>query len=994
MSSDCTPNGGDPTAYFDEKEVRRFWRMLSNQNLAHLYQGVFSAKGGDVRAEYRKLSDVDGLVDLCRKAASEGRSVYAEMGLLDKPPATRATVADVVAVRGFWGEADVKSEGHDVEDGAETVEDVMRFLEDGMPQPPTMIIHSGGGLQWHYILYAPETIEGDVSRRGAIKRNHKRFESASQKVAKGFGVKVDSVADLARPMRIPGTFNPKRGRMARILDYDPDRKFFGRDFAEWVQVNESTRIKPRRSDSMLEEAPAPGPEAIEAAAKVIAEMMPSSDLHNFLVPLCGFLRGWTGKRLPTDDTFEVIDRAWTLAGYPRTGDRAGLWNPLTTTNRRIETGDEVAGGRSLEAIVPGLASKLASALNFDSYTTRALKLAEGLGSAREIYDHMSTFARVDATGLAKVKTVLQEKFGRSFRANDFNRAVKEVKSRRPSDGNDAERKAALLAEAYRGIPIACMGEEKYTDDVAEAMRAMREVNEEGSTPTYFNRGGALVGTVTKEDSKTEIRRYGGIGLTGTLDRTIDFKVWSKPKDSDEWYLFPIAPPVNVVNDLLVNATAEFPPLRGLSEIPVMEPDGTVFNTPGYDEVVGLIYNPPKGLDIPPVPKNPTAEDIERAKAHIADILGDFPYVDKASRTNAIAFLLTAVLRDAIPGNIPFALVDKAQAGTGGSLLAEAVANVAVGGFEAAGAPEDNEEFRKFITSQLDMGARMIVLDNLEGTIDSGVLSRLLTAEIWQDRRLGSTEIITVPNRAVVIGTGNNVGVGGDLPRRTYWIRMNAMMDKPWTRDPEMFTIKDLSSYTKENRGKIVADVLTLARAWYAAGCPEADVSPLGSFQVWARTIGGILAHAGYEDFLGNLDEFYEAQDSEADEWEFFLAAWHETFFNHPLTLETLVQTYHNRHFGDRTNGLPDGSALKEALPTFFGKTAGDQFNTNGFKRLLGQRLNSIKERRYGDDALYVTKGEADTHKKVQRWVVLKGDQKPDVPFEPKSSGYSYMDDAF
>jgi hypothetical protein len=289
---------------------------------------------------------------------------------------------------------------------------------------------------------------------------------------------------------------------------------------------------------------------------------------------------------------------------------------------------------------------------------------------------------------------------------------------------------------------------------------------------------------------------------------------------------------------------------------------------------------------------------------------------------------------------------------------------------------------------------MIVLDNLEGTIDSGVLSRLLTAEIWQDRRLGSTEIITVPNRAVVVGTGNNVGVGGDLPRRTYWIRMNAMMDKPWTRDPEMFTIKDLSSYTKENRGKIVADVLTLARAWYAAGCPEADVSPLGSFQVWARTIGGILAHAGYEDFLGNLDEFYEAQDSEADEWEFFLAAWHETFFNHPLTLETLVQTYHNRHFGDRTNGLPDGSALKEALPTFFGKTAGDQFNTNGFKRLLGQRLNSIKERRYGDDALYVTKGEADTHKKVQRWVVLKGDQKPDVPFEPKSSGYSYMDDAF
>jgi hypothetical protein len=41
---------------------------------------------------------------------------------------------------------------------------------------------------------------------------------------------------------------------------------------------------------------------------------------------------------------------------------------------------------------------------------------------------------------------------------------------------------------------------------------------------------------------------------------------------------------------------------------------------------------------------------------------------------------------------------------------------------------------------------------------------------------------------------------------------------------------------------------------------------LGSFEKWGRVIGGILDHAGVPDFLGNLAEWREESDYEAQYW--------------------------------------------------------------------------------------------------------------------------------
>lgn len=65
---------------------------------------------------------------------------------------------------------------------------------------------------------------------------------------------------------------------------------------------------------------------------------------------------------------------------------------------------------------------------------------------------------------------------------------------------------------------------------------------------------------------------------------------------------------------------------------------------------------------------------------------------------------------------------------------------------------------------------------------------------------------------------------------------------------------------RSNRGRLLSGSLTLARAWFVAGCPKPTSPIIGSFEEWCRIVGGILEFAGISGFLGNLDELYKESD--------------------------------------------------------------------------------------------------------------------------------------
>jgi hypothetical protein len=485
------------------------------------------------------------------------------------------------------------------------------------------------------------------------------------------------------------------------------------------------------------------------------------------------------------------------------------------------------------------------------------------------------------------------------------------------------------------------------DVTAEALEALEAHND---PPEVFVRAGRLVRIREDENGVPEIQIMEDSHVKGRLARVADFiRITEKGATK-------VNPPDWTVKDIQALDSWPFPALEAVVESPIMRPDGTIFDTPGYDPRTRLYYRPVEGFNVPPISSTPSESDIRAAISLLDEAVGEFPYEDGASAANTLALMLTPLVRQAVNGPVPLALIDKPQAGTGGSLLAETVAVIGSGRTaEMLGAPRDEEEWRKQITAKLSAGATMITVDNVEGALYAPSLARALTARTWTDRVLGRSETVTVSQRATWVATGNNIQLRGDLPRRCYWIRLDARESRPWQR--QNFRHPDLLGWVTANRGRLIHALLTLARGWFAVGKPKDPTLPrLGSFEAWTETVGDMVAFAGIPEFLGNLAALYDKADEGGTEWEEFLLAWWKACGEKPVTMAQLVN--HIKAVEDFKGALPPD--LAEA----FDKSEGS------FSRRLGNALSKRVGTRYGEDALHVVR--AGELRRAVRWQLQKG----------------------
>ncbi len=103
------------------------------------------------------------------------------------------------------------------------------------------------------------------------------------------------------------------------------------------------------------------------------------------------------------------------------------------------------------------------------------------------------------------------------------------------------------------------------------------------------------------------------------------------------------PGEHLVADVLALGEWPFPPLAGLTETPVLRPDGTVLAEPGYDRATRLVYTPAPGTQPPEVPARPGSQDIREAIRLLDDLTEDFPLVTECDRANLLGFMPTAIL---------------------------------------------------------------------------------------------------------------------------------------------------------------------------------------------------------------------------------------------------------------------------------------------------------------------------------------------------------------
>jgi hypothetical protein len=551
-----------------------------------------------------------------------------------------------------------------------------------------------------------------------------------------------------------------------------------------------------------------------------------------------------------------------------------------------------------------------------------------------VWDAIPALARLDKSEYAKIKGQLKDILRDRLNLNDLDAAVREERrsQRRTSVSTDEERATVVVGRQLRDV-------------AGDALRALHEAN---VPPVLFVRSGSLVRLTADECGRPVIGAVGIDELRGRLAEAARFVRLTDRGERDA------DPPEVVTRTILAAGVWPFPPLEALVEVPVLRPDGTVLCEAGYDPATRLVFVPAPGLAHVWVSSTPSGDDVAAARSLLEECIGDFPYADVASKANAFALLLTPIVRPAIEGHVPLALLDAPQAGTGKTLLGEAVSLVATGRRAAMfTAPVEDPEWAKQITAALQTGATIVMVDNAERPIEAPSLAMALTTGTWQTRLLGRNDVtLILPQRATWIVTGNNITLRGDLARRCYWVRLDAKLSRPWERTG--FKHPGLVAWVTKNRGRLVAALLTLARAWFAAGAPEAEVPVLGSFEPWARIVGGILGFAGIEGFLANEAALHDQADEETGQWEGFLQSWYDCFGERPVLVGEVAQEAH----------LGDSPELKDSMPdTVMDKTGEVD------RRKLGWALKKKAGVRFGRDGLYLhTESKA---RNSRLWVVSK-----------------------
>jgi hypothetical protein len=186
-----------------------------------------TAKGKPwLRSVWLDLAQVS-LAQAAEIAATRGQkaTVYAGVALQrpDSRPdsAHRSTNAGAYVVPGLWFDLDLAYGQHAASALPATDDEALDFLRT-LPAPPSLIIHSGGGLYGWWLFREPFLIATEQDRE-AIATLSKRFTATLVQAGNLRGWTLDAVHDLARVLRPPGTINWKYGTPVELLHEGAER---------------------------------------------------------------------------------------------------------------------------------------------------------------------------------------------------------------------------------------------------------------------------------------------------------------------------------------------------------------------------------------------------------------------------------------------------------------------------------------------------------------------------------------------------------------------------------------------------------------------------------------------------------------------------------------------------------------------------------------------------------------------------------------------------
>ncbi len=397
---------------------------------------------------------------------------------------------------------------------------------------------------------------------------------------------------------------------------------------------------------------------------------------------------------------------------------------------------------------------------------------------------------------------------------------------------------------------------------------------------HYNRGGELVsvmpdGSISPRDQQ---------GMQFDCDGILKFEKYDKR--SEAWV--PKDCPPNLASGIMA-ATGlwTFPKLSGVVTAPILDPrTDRLIDSDGFDADSGLLLLL-SDVEWPGIPDKPTDLQVEDALHRLWIPFEKFPFDSNLSKGVHLACVLTSVIRPLL-NTAPGFAYDSPIAGSGKTKLCKSVA--AYSGEEPAllASSNDSEEIRKKILPVLRTGKKVLVFDNISGAFESDALCVLLTCSTYQDRILGQSENVSIPTQVLVLVSGNNIALKGDLCRRILKCRIDPGTSEPWKRS---FAL-DPVEYCIENRIKMIADALTIIRAGIQRGPRMRDRT--ASFELWSDTVRRSVCLVrnldlmSVEDPVEAIDAAYSL-DPETSKLYALMSAWRDTFGDQRVKVAELIR---------------------------------------------------------------------------------------------------------
>lgn len=844
----------------------------------------------------------------------------------------RGSAADSIALPALWADLDIAGPGHAEQDlPPDEAAGRAVIATSGLPDP-TIWIHSGGGLYPIWLLTTPHVLTDDNrDQAAALARDWQRvIEHAAASRGWRYG---RGVGDLARVLRVPGTVNRKAG-LARPCRISPAGATGTRYTVEQLQAAldaAKARIAPPAPTAQ----PSVGSPLLGGVDRPDGALKPGEDFNQratwdqVLAPA-----GWRVHYTADDVTY------WTRPGKP-TGISAST-NALGTDRLHVFTTSAapLEGDESY--------SKLGAyaALHFGGDHSAAARALNRLGYGTPLPDPAVLQA-----------TLLRDILGPGHQPTPAAPATPAQASLEPPRSLFDQAAAQPPTSAPPAKPAAPAGPPSRVWapelDVTNTMLAadwLRDEAGRGKLAGLFKRLDAVVHTPREgdegyvpltegaddHDGPAQVRAVTDSNLASRISYT--YGVYREVKRGDDMEKIPALFPRSAartaldVPDMLPNLR----PLRGVIHSPVFRADGSLLEQPGYDDTTGLLHLPEPGLIVPAVADVPDRDQVAAAGRLLLEMIDGFPFVSPHHRANYLGCLLTPLLRAMCPPPYKLHAIEAHQPGSGKTLLAN-LARWIHGGVFRAEVPEDDTELRKQVTSILSVTTGpVIVLDNLSGALKSSVLAGLLTSAQWDDRPLGTTAWTRCVNDRLWTITGNNLAIGGDLPRRTIRTAIDPGQPNPELRTG--FAIEDLEAWVKDHRGQLLHALLTMVRGWVAGGMPMAAPRASDGYARWVRTIDGILRHAEIDGEFDHRSTQIQA-GTDDDDWGDFLHAIHVHLKSDSWTVKELLGKFSNGNLID-TGGIP-----LDALPGDLSDRAGRHGNgIMGLAKSLGKWLGNREGR--------------------------------------------------